>query len=989
MASSDHNLLFGVLAWQNGLIAESQLLSGLKAWSFEKTTPLGQHLVREGAISPSLCERLNRMVTDHIALFEGDPAQSLHALSSVSAVSARIRDAVSDDELHVSLTHLPGDAAPLTQTFIVDHARKEMERFQILREYARGGLGRVSIALDSQLNREVVVKEIRSERCHDPESQSRFLREAEITGGLEHPGVVPVYALGQHPDGSPYYAMRFVRGDSLKRAVQRYHRPDQEHTRSHRNLAFRELLQRFTDVCHAMEYAHSRGVLHRDLKPDNIMLGKYGETLVVDWGLARTATDAPSDVSLSSEPRLKPRSGSDSAPTQMGEVLGTPAYMSPEQAAGRLDAMGPPTDVYSLGATLYEILTGQAPFRKNNDVTTILQRVEKGDFPAPRTISPDVARSLEAICLKAMSRTQADRYDSPDSLARDVDRWLADEGVMAYPESFVARSRRWIRKHQTVMASVIVAILVLTATVAGFASTLSNKNNDLNVANATLDRKNHELTAQKAELTTQKTELTVQKAKLTAQTVELTDANDQLTFLARQRQLNTSEAAMLAGEYALVLSQTDDVDPTGIADEIDFRRALLRVEALVGLNRAVEVQALITSLPQGPTPELRARRLLLQGDALLFEPMVPVKDLFTEALELGLNEIDTEYAQALLAEDLETSIEHLGNLTEQQPQHLRAQSLLAMSLFITGRLQETRDVCEFGLRLWPNQVEFLLVLFLVESSETRLEAAQQLLDLLRPQMQEQEIAALEFVGTIFSSARQQLNGIGPPPIATAFQILEVLMRQQVVSADNPLALRVPPQLARMLSVAAPIPVLVDYIQGKDMTNVLRNLTSVSDDGVFHLWLARAEADPRLREEALLAAVDKYSFVPGVRQRALHELVLAAQASTPPGDSMAQQYVDAAAQLAIVPSITASQASDVARVLRTTDQWRLCESMLQQCPMDDAARDDNKLLLYWDAQQWGRFLDFCENTDRSQQAPWPERRQTALQHLQSQVAENTK
>src|SRR5262249_25584863 len=154
-------------------------------------------------------------------------------------------------------------------------------RFRILRPHASGGLGTVFVALDAELNREVALKEILPRHADDPESRRRFLLEAEITGGLEHPGIVPVYGLGIYEGGRPYYAMRFIRGDSLKEAIDRFHGDETlKRDSSRRTLELRDLLRRFTDVCNATEYAHSRGVLHRDLKPSNVILGKHGETLV-------------------------------------------------------------------------------------------------------------------------------------------------------------------------------------------------------------------------------------------------------------------------------------------------------------------------------------------------------------------------------------------------------------------------------------------------------------------------------------------------------------------------------------------------------------------------------------------------------------------------------------------------------------------------------------------------------------------------------------
>ncbi len=218
----------------------------------------------------------------------------------------------------------------------------------MLRPHARGGLGAVFVALDAELNREVALKQILEKHADDPVSRARFLLEAEVTGGLEHPGIVPVYGLGTYGDGRPYYAMRFIRGDSLKEAVDRFHADAAlKSDPGRRSLELRKLLRRFIDVCNAIEYAHSRGVLHRDIKPGNIIVGKHGETLVVDWGLAKARGRVGAGESSEERP-LVPTSASGNAETLPGSALGTPAYMSPEQARGDVEHLGPRSDVYSL-----------------------------------------------------------------------------------------------------------------------------------------------------------------------------------------------------------------------------------------------------------------------------------------------------------------------------------------------------------------------------------------------------------------------------------------------------------------------------------------------------------------------------------------------------------------------------------------------------------------------------------------------------------------
>ena len=364
---------------------------------------------------------------------------------------------------------LPDGGGPATDTtlFPADIAANSDHRFRLLRPHAHGGLGAVFVAVDTELNREVALKQILDRHADDPSCRQRFLIEAEITGGLEHPGVVPVYSLGTYRDGRPYYAMRFIKGDTLRTAIADFHAVGASQSDpGHRSLELRKLLRRFTDVCNAIEYAHSRGILHRDIKPGNVIVGRYGETLVVDWGLAKPLGHAASEAGAG-ERTLVPSAGSGSAETLPGSAVGTPAYMSPEQASGDLKRVGTRSDVYSLGATLYCVLTGKAPF--DGDGGEILQKVQRGEFPPPRQINPSIDRTLEAVCLKAMAINPEDRYRSCRAVAEDLDRWAADEPVTAYREPLARRARRWARRNRTTVTGVAVA---LAAGVVGLSAVL-------------------------------------------------------------------------------------------------------------------------------------------------------------------------------------------------------------------------------------------------------------------------------------------------------------------------------------------------------------------------------------------------------------------------------------------------------------------------------------------------------------------------------------
>lgn len=377
-------------------------------------------------------------------------------------------------------------------------------RYAKLSLHARGGLGAVYLARDEEIGRTVALKEIQEHHADHPASRSRFILEAEVTGSLEHPGIVPVYGLGAHPDGRPYYAMRFIKGESLLRAIQRFHRPDGPRG-PERTLALRQLLGRFVAVCNAVAYAHSHNVIHRDVKPDNVMLGEYGETLLVDWGLAKQIGQATQGVEGAGA-----REGDAGAPeeavpgtpshvTIQGSMVGTPAYLPPEQALGQHDRAGPHSDVYSLGATLYHLLTGQAPFDAA-ELQSLLEQVVRGDCPPARRRNPSVPAALDAICRKAMSPDPASRYASATALGEDVERWLADEPVLAHREPFAARLLRWARRRRTLVSAAAVALL---AALAGLAvvvplqgqahSRLKAVNDDLLVAHNDLKAANKDL----------------------------------------------------------------------------------------------------------------------------------------------------------------------------------------------------------------------------------------------------------------------------------------------------------------------------------------------------------------------------------------------------------------------------------------------------------------------------------------------------------------
>ncbi len=486
--SPERNLLFGLLALQVGLINQGQLVAAFQAWNLEKARQLADHLIVRGDLDADQRAVIDAMVGLHLKKHDGDVERSLAAIPAGRAACESLAR-VGGAQIEASLARVGtagaagGDVEDeSTIAHSVGSATSDGVRFRVLRPHARGGLGAVFVALDAELNREVALKQILDAHADDPESRDRFVLEAEITGGLEHPGIVPVYGLGTYGDGRPFYAMRFIRGESLKHAIGHFHGDETlKKDPGRRSLELRKLLHAFTDVCNAIEYAHSRGVLHRDIKPANVILGKHGETLVVDWGLAKAT--GKSDPA-SGERTLLPGASHLSSETLPGSALGTPAYMSPEQARGDFERLGRQSDVYSLGAVLYCLLTGKPP--QAGDVVDVLRAVQTGDLRPPRALDPTIDRALEAVCLKAMALEPADRYATPRALAGDVERWMADERVTAWREPVSRRARRWGRRNRAAVSALAAAVLVALAGTASVLAVQTKANFDLTAANIDL-----------------------------------------------------------------------------------------------------------------------------------------------------------------------------------------------------------------------------------------------------------------------------------------------------------------------------------------------------------------------------------------------------------------------------------------------------------------------------------------------------------------------
>jgi serine/threonine protein kinase/Flp pilus assembly protein TadD len=334
-------------------------------------------------------------------------------------------------------------------------------RYLLKQFHAKGGMGEIWAAEDITVGRRVAVKKMRGQPR--PEQKDEFLREAQITGQLEHPGIVPVHELGEDENGQPFYVMKFIQGRTLTSLIEDYHaRPGTPPSAGGQEAVPREvqglrLLQIFLNLCQTVAFAHAQGVIHRDLKPDNVLVGAYGETLLVDWGLAKPLgqADTPGMVG-----HVRYSYSGESLNTLDGAIKGTPSYMSPEVAEGNVAEVDQASDIYLLGGTLYHILTGKRP-REAKKVREFIELARKQPPTPPREIDRTIPKALDAICRKAMAHRKPDRYVSAGALAEDVQRYLAGEPVTAYRENLWERAGRWVKRHRVALGRTAAALLVL------------------------------------------------------------------------------------------------------------------------------------------------------------------------------------------------------------------------------------------------------------------------------------------------------------------------------------------------------------------------------------------------------------------------------------------------------------------------------------------------------------------------------------------------
>ncbi|MBX3201073.1 MAG: cyclic nucleotide-binding domain-containing protein [Labilithrix sp.] len=303
---------------------------------------------------------------------------------------------------------------------VLEHIRKPtVERLEVEARLASGGMGSIDVVIDHALDRRIAIKTLHPHLRSDDQTVRMFLREARLTGLLDHPHIVPVYDLGERESGELYFAMKLVEGQTLAALIRGLPRGVLD------TATLYTLLDVFAKVCDALAFAHSRGVLHCDVKPANVMVGEFGQVFLMDWGIARLVVAEGAPTSLTRAGGAAPPRGARTAQTTDNSIIGTPGYMSPEQARGDRKKLDVRSDVFLLGALLYEILTHRPPYL-SSDKSETLALAAAGTFPNPRKVAGEVAvpLELERIVLRAMARTPEERYPSVAALREDVVRFM-------------------------------------------------------------------------------------------------------------------------------------------------------------------------------------------------------------------------------------------------------------------------------------------------------------------------------------------------------------------------------------------------------------------------------------------------------------------------------------------------------------------------------------------------------------------------------------
>jgi len=624
--------------------------------------------------------------------------------------------------------------------------------YMIEREIGRGGMGVIYKARQVGLDRIVALKTIRDSTLASPEAVRRFRAEAEAVAKLNHPGIVQIYDVGA-VDGSHFFSMEFMEGGDLSKLV------------GDGPLSNRRAAELVKSIAEAIQFAHIRKIVHRDLKPPNVLVNADGLPMVTDFGLAKNME-------------------SDSGETSTN-ILGTPEYLSPEQAAGRNDEVGPLADVYALGGLLYFLLTGKPPFKGTSALETIKLVIDSEPVPVEK-LNPHVDKNLSTICLKCLNKDMRHRYASAQELADDLGRWLKKLPILARPVSLPERAWLWCRRSpRRAIISAVILLMVVTTLGAGIA-------------------------------------------------LQITRGNLANSYFGQ------AELAMTRGQLTKALELFNKAEDAGHDDRVGIM--LKKADAWEGLGRLDRVSSLVSELQQradlGPH---QGKVSLWQAELRLWKNWTDEEaiTLFESALETGLPPAEQLYVRGMLAEDSREALEYFEKALEIDKFHSRSMRMaINMQILLGQRSRAERRLALYS-QLFPENVTTQLLQAIVLSINGDREAAQDIIDSQAEGLTAPESHQFRDLIDVACSLSESFTFLPDQPrpdiSAQSRNILQLLLKGSQAFPEQGFGIHLPPRIAqRFRGLSLWLLQGIYLAQFQSLAEKLETILEVNPEGTLQL-----------------------------------------------------------------------------------------------------------------------------------------------------------